>query len=101
MKLYLRCQVEKFSFEKWGGAEGLDAEYERRIKEKSDRKDLAFTKKINDLRKRTRIESWKEKLEKKAEGGGEGKHEHVLVDADSECLQVCEICGVEVEVDEF
>ncbi|CAG8745505.1 5355_t:CDS:2, partial [Dentiscutata erythropus] len=54
MMLYLREQ--EFSFKKWGGAEGLDKEFERRQNEKKKRKDKKFKSKLADLRKRTRTD---------------------------------------------
>ncbi|TPX62375.1 hypothetical protein PhCBS80983_g00500 [Powellomyces hirtus] len=50
MLLYLRSQVEKFAWEKWGGPEALDAEFERRESEKKERKDKKFKLKMNGRR---------------------------------------------------
>ncbi|KAJ3037890.1 hypothetical protein HDV00_001234 [Rhizophlyctis rosea] len=58
MLLYLRLQVEAFAWEKWGGPEQLDAEFDRREKEKKDRKAKKFKAKLNELRKKTRTSTW-------------------------------------------
>ena len=44
MMLFLRMQVETYAFKKWGGADGLDEEYERREEEKRERKERKFQK---------------------------------------------------------
>jgi DNA-repair protein complementing XP-A cells len=54
MMLYLRYQVEEFAFKKWGGPEGLDAEYERRVVTKKERKDKKFLAKLKEMRRTTR-----------------------------------------------
>ena len=46
MLLYLRKQVEAFAFEKWGSNAGLDQEFERREKDKNDRKAKKFKAKL-------------------------------------------------------
>lgn len=48
MMLYLRVQVEKFAFDKWGGPEGLDEEYEKREKDKRDKRDKKFQKGLRE-----------------------------------------------------
>lgn len=61
MQLYLRCQVEDYAFSaaRWGSAEQLDAEHERRETERKKRKEKKFAARLGDLRKRTRVEAWK------------------------------------------
>lgn len=39
-------QVEEYAFKKWGGEEGLDAEYERREAQKKEKKDKRFKEKL-------------------------------------------------------
>jgi DNA-repair protein complementing XP-A cells len=50
--------VEEFAFEKWGGSEGLDKEWERREGEKKERKDKEFRRRTMEARKRTRTSLW-------------------------------------------
>lgn len=70
MMLYLRYQVEEFAFKKWGGPEGLDAEYERRVAAKKSRKDKKFLSKLKEMRRTTRANVL-------AKGpGGTGAHVH-------------------------
>ena len=47
MMLFLREQVEAYAFEKWGGPEGLDQEFERRVKDKAER---AEKKRLSELK---------------------------------------------------
>ncbi|PIA91909.1 DNA repair protein RAD14 [Cercospora beticola] len=112
MMLYLRYQVEQYAFseKKWGSAEGLDAEYERRTKETKDRKEKKFRNKLNELKKRTRVEAYKKA---RSGGGGEfgdtignGQHEHEwgrsVEDPETGMTKkACVECGMEVEELEF
>lgn len=38
--------MEEYAFKKWGGPEGLDAEYERRESQKKEKKDKKFKEKL-------------------------------------------------------
>jgi DNA-repair protein complementing XP-A cells len=38
--------VEAFAFKKWGGPEGLDAEWERRESERKRKRELKFKRKL-------------------------------------------------------
>ncbi|KAK9446601.1 XPA protein C-terminus-domain-containing protein [Limtongia smithiae] len=95
MMLYLRYQVEEFAMKKWGGEEGLDKEYERRMILKKEKKDKKFAEKLKQMRKRTRTETWNKKM-------NETEHRHVwgaqLQSADSDVVvRMCEECGMETE----
>jgi DNA-repair protein complementing XP-A cells len=90
MKLYLREQVEQFSFKKWGGEEGLDKEYERRVNTKQAKKQKEFKQKMSDLKKRTRTSVWAEKKEE--------QHRHEFID-DGNGISKCITCGLQVEVE--
>jgi len=46
MMLYVRYQVEEFAWKKWGGAEGLDKEWERRETMKKEKKDKKFEQQL-------------------------------------------------------
>ncbi|KAI7376493.1 DNA repair protein, partial [Hortaea werneckii] len=112
MMLYLRYQVEEYAFSdrKWGSAEALDEEFERRQKEAKDRKERKFKSKLNELKKRTRVDAYKRG---RAGGGGEfgdtigrGKHEHewgrsVEDPTTGMTKKACVECGMEVEELEF
>lgn len=95
MMLYLRYQVEAHAVKKWGGLENLDKEFEKRTTEKKRRKDEKFRSKLRELKKKTRVESWK-----KGGMGGAG-HEHVwgvLVEGEGGMgMRTCEECGMEAE----
>ena len=121
MQLFLRLQVEHYAFsdKKWGSSEALDAEYERRQKASKEKKEKKFNKKLQDLKKRTRVEAYKA-----ARARGEGdddvglahfgkrikgineRHVHewgrsVLDKETGLSRKRCEECGMEVEELEF
>ncbi|KAF2868372.1 XPA protein C-terminus-domain-containing protein [Massariosphaeria phaeospora] len=115
MQLFLRLQVEHYAFSaaKWGSPEALDVEYEKRQKIAKERKEKKFRTKLNDLKKRTRVEAYKR--QRLGDGGGEfgdrirgfgDRHEHEwgrsVVDGETGMTRKrCEECGMEVEELEF
>ena len=112
MMLYLRYQVEEYAFEKkWGSAEKLDEEFVKREGEKKRRKEVKFRSKLDELKKKTRVEAYRRN--RRGEEGGEfgddvgkgGKHTHVWGRAvegeDGVSVKSCVDCGMEVEELEF
>ena len=112
MMLYLRYQVEEYAFEKkWGSAEKLDEEFVKREGEKKRRKEVKFKSKLDELKKKTRVEAYRRN--RRGEEGGEvgddvgkgGKHTHVWGRAvegeDGVSVKSCVDCGMEVEELEF
>lgn len=109
MYLYLRCQLEEYAFSdrKWGSAEALDEEFERRQTESKRRKENKFKSKLADLKKRTKVEAYQRS--RRAAGGGnfgddlsDGRHVHDFgrpVDNPDTGMPVktCLSCGFEVE----
>lgn len=106
MMLFLRYQVEEYAINtKWGSAEALDAEFERREAEKTKRKEDKFKTKLKELKKKTRTEAFMRKGQ--GRGGnfgdavGSGKHEHewgqLVENADGMSVKTCVECGMEVE----
>lgn len=113
MMLYLRYQVEEYAFsdKKWGSPEALDDEFERRQGEMKRRKEAKFRAKLNDLKRRTRVDAYKRR-KAGVEGGtfGDtihgGKHEHewgraVENPETGATVKSCVECGMEVEELEF
>ncbi|EMC97193.1 hypothetical protein BAUCODRAFT_121694 [Baudoinia panamericana UAMH 10762] len=112
MMLYVRYQVEQYAFsdKKWGSAEALDEEFDKRQRETKERKEKKFRNKLNELKKRTRVDAYKRA---RGGGGGEfgdtignGKHEHEWgrpVDDPGTGMtkKRCIECGMEVEELEF
>lgn len=94
MKLYLRFQVEEFSFEKWGGPEGLDAEYERRVLEKKRRKDKKIEKKMLELRRRTRTSLWNSRENQSQSLSSSHVHEF---EENGENIKTCVLCNLNIE----
>jgi DNA-repair protein complementing XP-A cells len=113
MMLFLRYQVEEYAFKtKWGSAEALDAEFEKREIDKKERKEKKFKLKLNDLKKKTRSEAYRRNLKNGNKGGGqfgdrigEGKHEHewgqTVENEEGISVKSCVECGMEVEELEF
>ena len=112
MMLYLRYQVEEYAFSeaKWGSAEKLDEEFEKRLLVSKDRKEKNFKNRLKELKKRTRVEAYKRA---RSGGGGEfgdtigtGRHEHewgasVEDPETGMSRRRCVECGMEVEELEF
>lgn len=71
MMLYMRYQVEEYAFKKWGGPEGLDAEYEKRVAAKKKRKDKKFLDRLREMRRNTRAEI----ITKRSQDSGPHSHE--------------------------
>ncbi len=118
MMLYLRFQVEEYAFsKKWGSAEALDNEFAKRVVDKKKRRDVKFKSKLQELKKKTRVEAYRrnKKSSGAAEGGGGGnfgdvigrvgKHVHewgrAVENADGIGVKTCMECGMEVEELEF
>jgi DNA-repair protein complementing XP-A cells len=112
MMLFLRYQVEEYAFNtKWGSAEALDAEFERREVNKKKQKEDKFKSKLLELKKKTRTEAYRKAMRTGAKGGtfgdalGGGRHEHewgrTVENADGISVKACIECGMEVEELEF
>lgn len=114
MMLYLRYQVEEYAFseKKWGSPEKLDEEFERREGGKKKKREEKFKNKLQELKKRTRVEAYRRKRENGAGGanfgdvvGREGKHVHdwmrAVENEEGVGVKRCADCGMEVEELEF
>ncbi|KAH8820688.1 XPA protein C-terminus-domain-containing protein [Xylogone sp. PMI_703] len=114
MMLFLRYQVEEYAFNtKWGSAEALDAEFEKREAEKKKRKEDKFRAKLQELKKKTRTEAYRRNLKSGGSGKGakfgdaigNGKHEHewgqTVENEEGMTVKKCVECGMEVEELEF
>ncbi|KAL2018990.1 hypothetical protein VTK56DRAFT_10215 [Thermocarpiscus australiensis] len=119
MMLFLRYQVEEYAFNhKWGSAEALDAEFEKREADKKRRKEAKFKEKLLDLKRKTRTDAFRRNNAKAggsiAAGGGAGratkfgdaiggggKHVHewgrTVENAEGMTVKTCLSCGMEVE----
>jgi DNA-repair protein complementing XP-A cells len=97
MMLFARCQVEDFAWKKWGSAEALDKEYERRVAEKKKKKNRKFEESLRDLRRKTREGVWQRRRDQ--------EHKHVFggleADGHGSGKQVCDECGFTIDVEEF
>jgi DNA-repair protein complementing XP-A cells len=112
MMLFLRYQVEEYAFNtKWGSAEALDAEFEKREAEKKQRKEDKFKSRLRDLKKKTRTEAFRRNMGNGGKPGqfgdaiGSGKHKHdwgqTVENEDGISVKACVECGMEVEELEF
>ncbi|ODQ53104.1 DNA repair protein [Saitoella complicata NRRL Y-17804] len=101
MQLYLRSQIEAFANTKWGSLEKLDEEFQRRVERKKEAKDKKFEGKLRELRRKTRVETWKRKGGGLGGGGGKGgRHEHEWgqeAEKDGVVTRRCVECGMETE----
>ncbi|KAL1890225.1 DNA repair protein rad14 [Sporothrix stenoceras] len=119
MMLFLRCQVEEYAIKtKWGSADALDAEFERREADKKRRKEAKFKEKLLQLKKKTRTEAYRRNARGKSSADGEtqattfgdaigskGRHLHewgrAIENEDGMSVKRCVSCGMEVEELEF
>lgn len=115
MMLFLRYQVEEYAFgTKWGSAEALDAEFERREAAKKKRKEEKFREKLLDLKKKTRTDAYRRGAGSLSGGGAKfgqdlglnkGKHVHewgrAIQNEEGMSVKTCVSCGMEVEELEF
>lgn len=112
MMLFLRYQVEEYAFTtKWGSAEALDTEFERRAEVKKKQKDAKFKSKLLELKKRTRADVFIRNKNGGGKGGqfgdriGEEKHVHewgrTVENEEGMTVKTCTECGMEVEEMEF
>ncbi|KAL1844833.1 hypothetical protein VTK73DRAFT_1709 [Phialemonium thermophilum] len=118
MMLFLRYQVEEYAFkQKWGSAEALDAEFERREAAKKRRKEAKFKEKLLELKRKTRTETYRRNAGKPGGAGqagatkfgdaigGGGRHVHdwgrAVENAEGMTVKTCVSCGMEVEELEF
>ncbi|KAK5001936.1 hypothetical protein LTR28_012047, partial [Elasticomyces elasticus] len=99
---------------KWGSPEALDEEFAKRQAETKRRKEAKFKSKLNELKKRTRVDAYKRSRNGGGGGGGgqfgdtigNGKHEHewgraVENPETGTSVRTCVECGMEVEELEF
>ncbi|KAJ5451739.1 hypothetical protein N7491_000921 [Penicillium cf. griseofulvum] len=114
MMLYLRYQVEEYAFseKKWGSTEALDAEFERRENDKKRRRETKFKTKLQELKKRTRVEAYRRNRQGASGGefgddlGSGRKHVHqwgrsIENPETGIGVKTCVECGMEVEELEF
>lgn len=118
MMLFLRYQVEEYAFnQKWGSAEALDAEFEKRETDKKRRKEAKFKEKLLDLKRKTRTDAVRRNNARSVAGsasgvakfgdsiGGGGKHVHewgrTVENKDGVMVKTCLSCKMEVEELEF
>ncbi|KAF4119230.1 DNA-repair protein complementing XP-A cells [Geosmithia morbida] len=116
MMLFLRIQVEEYAIRtKWGSAEALDQEYERREAQKKARKEAKFRDKLTELKRKTRTEAFRRQAAVGRGGAGSAagpsrfgdavgsaaRHVHdwgrIVVNEDGMSVKTCVECGMEVE----
>ena len=110
MMLFLRCQVEEYALStKWGSAEALDTEYERRESQKKARKEAKFKEKLTDLKRKTRTDAFRRAAGTLGKSGAskfgdairEGRHVHqwgqTVQNEEGMTIKTCVDCGMEVE----
>ena len=110
MMLYLRFQIEDYAFShrKWGSPEALDAEFAKREADKKRRKEEKFRSRLQDLKRRTRVDAYRRSRGQGADGpaSNHGRHQHqwgrpVDDSTTGVSTKTCVECGMEVEELEF
>lgn len=113
MMLFVRYQLEEYAFSprKWGSAEALDEEFERREDVKKRRRETKFNSKLHDLKKRTRVEAYRRNRQGNTGGHfgddlGGRRHQHQWGRSTENpetgmAVKSCVDCGMEVEELEF
>lgn len=94
MLLYMKYQVQNYAIKKHGSLENIQKLKEERSQVLLKRSAKKFKTKLNELRKKTRIDQTCVKNEEKE------KHVHeylLLANGKSKCT----ICNLEVEIEEF
>ncbi|WVW85308.1 DNA repair protein [Kwoniella bestiolae CBS 10118] len=99
MMLFLRIQVEKVAWDKWGGEEGLDKEWQRREEFKKRKREEKFEQGLRDLRKRTRNNLYQRKQESEHIHQFEDTDEIIDEGGDRRVIQRCFGCGAEQEIE--
>ncbi|KAG5991575.1 hypothetical protein E4U54_003859 [Claviceps lovelessii] len=110
MMLFLRFQVEEYALKtKWGSAEALDEEYEKRETQKRARKEAKFKEKLMDLKRKTRTDAFRRQAGTLGKSGAskfgdsirETKHVHQwgrsVENEEGMTIKTCVDCGMEVE----
>lgn len=110
MMLFLRFQVEEYAIKtKWGSAEALDAEFERRETQKKARKEAKFKDKLTELKRKTRTDAFRRQAgtlgrtgaNKFGDAVGSSRHVHewgrTVENEAGMTIKTCVECGMEVE----
>lgn len=103
MILFLREEVEQYSFKKWGGQDKLDSEWVRREERKISIKEKKYQKQLKEMRKKTRAQEFTKKLQLKKFGKSH-IHEWIVVNIDevTSCItKECKDCKKRIEEIEF
>ncbi|AET37875.1 DNA repair protein RAD14 Ecym_2122 [Eremothecium cymbalariae DBVPG len=70
MQLFVRCKIEEFAFNKWGGERGLDEEWQRREEGKVSRREKKYHKMLKEMRLKTRAQEYTNRLKELKHGKG-------------------------------
>lgn len=97
MQLYLRMHVAAFAHKKWGGPDGLEAEKKRRADARETTRQRRFSRKLSELRKKTRSSA----VSRAAAGPAAPRHEHAYGAPDAAGRRKCATCGISVVVEEL
>ncbi|QLQ81346.1 hypothetical protein HG537_0F01070 [Torulaspora globosa] len=103
MQLFVRCEVERFAFKKWGGEEGLDKEWQRREEGKSQRREKKYQQEMLKMRMKTRAQEFTTKLKERKHGKAHIHSSSAPIDGgtNDDGYQVlrrrCIDCGLETE----
>lgn len=103
MQLFLRCEVENFAFNKWGGEQGLDEEWHRREEGKAQRREKKYQQEMMKMRMKTRAQEYTTRLKERKHGKAHVHNFSAAIDGglNEDGYQVirrrCTGCGLETE----
>ncbi|QLL31050.1 hypothetical protein HG536_0A08670 [Torulaspora globosa] len=103
MQLFVRCEVERFAFKKWGSEEGLDKEWHRREEGKSQRREKKYQQEMLKMRMKTRAQEFTTRLKERKHGKAHVHNFSAPIDGgtNDDGYQVlrrrCIDCGLETE----
>jgi DNA-repair protein complementing XP-A cells len=98
MKLFLRCQVEKFAIRKWGSLSNIEVESESRKRLKNEKKEKRFKKKLSELRRTTRTDEWQKQHNL---ASAASLHQHEFEATSKMGVKKCKSCDLVIEEEEL
>lgn len=103
MQLFVRCEIERFAFKKWGGEAGLDEEWHRREEGKAHRREKKYEQEMLKMRMKTRAQEFTARLKERKHGKAHVHHFSAPIEGGTNedgyavLRRRCTECGLETE----
>lgn len=98
MQLFLRYEVEAYSFKKWGSPEALDLEWTRREEMRVKRREKKYEQTLREMRKKTRAEEFTRRFREGTRAHQHQWSEPVAMGGDAhQVSRRCLDCGMQTE----